>query len=99
MEDFFQLQLLIGENILFRLTAGPSLRLATLYFKLGSLAAIVKLADPRVAFRLARQQVNLFEIFPFFALLHNELAVACGGGELHLIQRPIVTPLVGFLQL
>ncbi|EMI36501.1 hypothetical protein MTE2_4837 [Klebsiella pneumoniae VA360] len=30
-------------------------------------------------------------------LLHDELAVACGGGELHLIQRPIVTPLVAFL--
>lgn len=59
-------------------------------------AAIVKLADPRVALRLARQQVNFFEIFPFFMLLHDELAVACGGGELHLIQRPIVTPLVAF---
>lgn len=50
-----------------------------------------------MALRLARQQVNLFEIFPFFVLLHDELAVACGGGELHLIQRPIVTPLVAFL--
>lgn len=49
-----------------------------------------------MALRLARQQVNLFEIFPFFVLLHNELTVACGGGELHLIQRPIVTPLVAF---
>ncbi len=76
------------------------MRLATFEFYVGFVAAIVKLADPRVALRLARQQVNLFEIFPFFVLLHNELAVACGGGELHLIQQPIAPPhLSRFFQL
>ena len=92
MEDFFQLlNLFIGENILFRLTARPFVAVGDVRFKSASLPLLLNFADPRVAFRLARQQVNFFEIFPFFVLLHNELAVAGGGGELHLIQRPIVT--------
>ena len=91
------LDLLVGKQVLFRLFARAFVAVGNVGVEVCLVAAVVEFADPGMALGLARQQVNLLEVFPFFLLLHDELAVARGGGELHLIQRPVLAPFVALL--
>ncbi|MBM7356726.1 UNVERIFIED_ORG: hypothetical protein M2154_000078 [Enterobacter sp. JUb101] len=98
MENLLQLlDLLVREQVFFRWFARAFVAVGDVGVKVRFVTAVVEFADPGVALGLARQQVNLLEVFPFFLLLHYELAVARGGGELHLIQRPVLAPFVALL--
>ncbi|VGJ04814.1 Uncharacterised protein [Klebsiella pneumoniae] len=94
-ENFFQLfDLFVAELVFFRLFAGAAVAVLHVGVKVRLITAVVKFTDAGVALGLARQQVYFFKVFPFLVLLHDELAIAGGSGELHLIEWAIFAPLV-----
>ena len=66
----------------------------TLLLSVGLIPENALATDAGVALGLARQQVYFFKVFPFLVLLHDELAIAGGSGELHLIEWAVFAPLV-----
>lgn len=86
--------LFVGENVLLRAPARPGVSALDIGIEIGLIAAAVVFADARVPLGLARQQVNFLEVAPFFVRLQYQLAIACGGGDLHLIERAVIVPLV-----
>ena len=96
-ENLFQLfDLLVGKQVFFRRLARTFIAVRHVRIQVCFIPAIVKFADSGLSFGLTRQKVNFFKILSFLLLLHDELAVTCGGGELHLIQWAIFAPLIAF---
>jgi hypothetical protein len=93
-ENLFQLfDLFVAEQVFSGGLRGPRLRFSTFGFKSASLPPLLNF--PMRAWRSdwrASRSISL-KSFPSL-LLHDQLAIPCGGGELHLVKRAIAAPLV-----